>query len=278
MLNANLVERADDRALEETPNAFDTVGVNVTNYPFKVSMADAFVSRVVVSDAEIGTQFVGIERFGFVLGDRGDEGMNRGFLDIGDASESDLPAALQRTSNVDALVTRDAATTALPVFGIAPVGNQHRFVEFDDSKESGASVQRLHRFADTMAEIPRGFVSGAERSLHLVGAHGFLALDHEIDSGKPLPERKLGVVEDRSRRDREAVAASVTVELIPSRDLRHGIGLTPRTDRATGPAEFEQVVAANFFGAEAVHNVNKTDRLLPIELFVFPNVGLIGNQ
>ncbi len=79
MLAAHFVERADDGALEQAPDAFDAVGVHVTYDPLLDRVVDRFVAGVVVGDAEVGLEFVGIDGFGFVLDGTSDEAM-QGFL------------------------------------------------------------------------------------------------------------------------------------------------------------------------------------------------------
>lgn len=275
VLNADLVERADDGTLEQAPDVLDSVGVYVTDNPFLCGVVDVFVPRIVVSDSHVGAEFVGVERFGFVFGDRPDESVNRFLTDVGDSAKSDLTAPLQSASNPNTLDASGDTHRLAPVSPMTLARIQHRFVQLDHAEQRGARVQRFHRFADSVAEVPRGFVSRSDGAADLVGTHGLLAFDHEVDSGEPLPEREFRVVEDRSRSNREAIAASVAIELVAGRDFGNRSRLTARADRAVGPAEFHEVIAANLFRTEPMNNVNEADFLSLIEPFVLPDVCLI---
>lgn len=56
----------------------------------------------------------------------------------------------------------------------------------------------FHCGADAMAEKPCRLVGNAGNPLQLVGAHAFLGLTEQVDTQGPLPQWKVGVVEDRS--------------------------------------------------------------------------------
>ena len=59
VLGADLVERSDDRALEEAPDAFNAVGVDVAQDPFLFGVPDGLMAGVVVSDSEVGLECTG---------------------------------------------------------------------------------------------------------------------------------------------------------------------------------------------------------------------------
>ena len=67
MLDAHLVERTHERTLEQTPDAFDTVCVNITHNPFIFRMPNSLMARVVVSDSDIRPHFIRIDGFCFIL-------------------------------------------------------------------------------------------------------------------------------------------------------------------------------------------------------------------
>ena len=72
----------------------------------------------------------------------------------------------------------------------------------------------------------------------------------EVHGHEPLPQRKLGVVEDRPRGHREAVAASVAIELVPSGDLGYGHVTATRAGDTRRPAQLFEVFPAGLFGSE----------------------------
>ena len=58
-----------------------------------------------------------------------------------------------------------------------------------------------------MAEIPCGLIAHAERALESGGRHALFGFAQQIDGGKPLRQAAMGIMEDRSRRYGELVAA-----------------------------------------------------------------------
>ncbi len=275
MLHANLVERADQGSLEQAPDVLDPVGVDVTADPLVVAVVDALVSRIVVGNADVGAEFIGVDSFGFVLDVFPNELVQRALLHIGNALEPDLPVALQCPGNPYTLFGPGpaVATALLPMPLPSP---NHRFVHFDDAEEGGLEIVGAHRLADTVAEMPRGLVGHAEGALQLVGADPLLALAHEIDRGEPFPERQLGVVEDRSRRDGKAIVAIQAMKLVTSRDFGDVAGAAASTTHAVGPAEMFKVVPADFLGVEPMNDVDQARGLGSIELFVLADVGLVN--
>src|SRR6266481_8158018 len=63
MLNAYLMIGTNDRTLEQTPNALDTVSVNVANNPFVLRVINPLMFRVGVLNSPISRHFVCVDRF-----------------------------------------------------------------------------------------------------------------------------------------------------------------------------------------------------------------------
>ena len=63
MLNTHLMIRADNRPLQETPDAFDSVGVNVADNPFLGGVINPPVLGVGIFDAPISRHFIRVDRF-----------------------------------------------------------------------------------------------------------------------------------------------------------------------------------------------------------------------
>ena len=53
MLRADLMEAADDAPLEQAPDTFDGVGVDIAHDPFVDAVVDCLMPGVVVSDADL---------------------------------------------------------------------------------------------------------------------------------------------------------------------------------------------------------------------------------
>ena len=79
----------DDRALQQAPDAFYAVRVDIADHPLLHGMSDRFVACVVVSDPKIGFEFVGVDRFRLVLHGAADEVVQRGLAGVLDMLKSD---------------------------------------------------------------------------------------------------------------------------------------------------------------------------------------------
>lgn len=64
-----------------------------------------------------------------------------------------------------------------------------------------------HCVPDTVTEIPRCAVVNSQHTVELVRRHPFLGLAKQVDSKEPFRERKVSVMEDRSRSYGELIAA-----------------------------------------------------------------------
>lgn len=62
MFDAYLMITADNRALQEAPDAFHSVSVNVATNPFLRAMANAFVARVHIFNSPIGRKLISVDR------------------------------------------------------------------------------------------------------------------------------------------------------------------------------------------------------------------------
>ena len=67
MLHADLVKRADERPLKQAPHILDAVGVDIAAYPFVVAVVDRLVPGIVVRDADVGAEGIGVDGLGFIL-------------------------------------------------------------------------------------------------------------------------------------------------------------------------------------------------------------------
>ena len=104
-----------------------------------------------------------------------------------------------------------------------------------------------------MAEVPGRLVGDAESPLDLVRAHALPGLAEQVDAQKPLPQRQMGVVEDRPCRHRELVPASIAVELVPLRNLGGLPRATAGACRPLRPAKGLKVLAALFLAAKLLN-------------------------
>ena len=170
MLGAHLVERADDGALEQAPDTFNAVGVDVADDPFLGTMVDGLMAGVSVADANVALEFIGVDRLGLVAHGALDEGMERGLTDVWDALDTDAAAALDGPCYPVLVVPVGAALTLDPA-------TYERLIYFHDSDQCGAGEGVVtHRFADAVAQVPGRPVGYSEGAVKLVSGYPFLAL------------------------------------------------------------------------------------------------------
>src|SRR5437762_1987272 len=119
MFNTNLMIRADDRTLEQAPNAFDAVSVNVANNPFLNRVVHRPMLRVGTFNSYIGRKLIGIDRFRVRGGVIADKLLQNVFSRVRDNLQPNHTATLYG-SNGDCLSRFVAAT--MPANMTADIG------------------------------------------------------------------------------------------------------------------------------------------------------------
>src|SRR5207249_1885271 len=98
--------------------------------------------------------------------------------------------------------------------------------------------------ADSMTEIPRGFVAHTKHSLNLIRAHALARFTEQIHGSKPLDKRQVGIVKDRVRRDGKLIVALFAIEKVFLSLKRRCLAFTARAFWTHRPAQsLEQFTA-----------------------------------
>ena len=122
------------------------------------------------------------------------------------------------------------------------------------------AVQHLMNFghceADSVAEIPCGFVTDSERAFDLICRHPFLGFTEQQGSEKPLLQSKMAVIENGAAGDTELIVAAFAVEQLLCSSKVHGWHFAPWAFNAIGPTEPDQQLTATFICVEQIYNVN----------------------
>ena len=201
VLGAHLVERADDRPLEQAPDAFYAVRVNVSGDPLFLGMSNSLMARVVVRDSHVRPKLIGVDRFGRILHCPLDEAMEGVLLDVWDSLQADVPSALNGPGDpclANTVARTDATATT----------TDQSLIHFYNPEEGRAGERIVaHGFADAVTQMPSCLVGDSECPLELIGGHALLRFTHEVDGEEPLAKRQVRAVHDRSRRHAELVAA-----------------------------------------------------------------------
>lgn len=240
--------RSDDTALQQRECGLDRVGMD---FAVNIDLGLVFDGLVALREssslhsAGIGIEFIGHDHVHIIADILADVLGQRPALGIIRVKEPDISATLPQADNDLLSAFR---MPRLVLMALVPTANVS-FVHFDRAVKH-RFFRRRHCSADAMAEIPRRLVADAECPLDLIGAHPFARLANQIGAEKPLPQRKMGVIEDRASGHAELVAAYVAVILVALRNFRNTSRLAARANWAFGPAEPFQFRAAFFITSE----------------------------
>jgi len=249
VLGADLVECADNAALNQRPKAIDCLSMNRTDNVLVLVMINSrvreFPEIVAIAGPRVGCEqadFVG-NRFvhKFEYGLRVDA-----FQNFGD--DFTLPADCADDLDLAGAWIAGAAAPLVPMFVLvlpADVG----FVHLDDASELVRLVF-AEASADTVAHIERGFVGAeAHDALNLQCADTLLAGQHHMDDPEPVAEGLIRVLEDRPYQNGEPIAARLgALAALPMEGpIGHGINVNIPASRAMdalGPATGDEVAFA----------------------------------
>jgi hypothetical protein len=261
MFRADLVPRSHDATLEQGECRFHGVSVNVSSnaHIFFARMIDCLMLHL-ANRAVIGGQFVGDN-----------------YLDIGTDVLFDV---LCQRSLACILSMKEAhVSTALPdsdyhffvgsglaASGVTLLSAYVGFVHFDSTFEHSA-LGFGHGCADTMTEIPRGFVGAfvlaPNRSPDLVSRDSFAGFTKQQGHHEPFSERQVRVMEDRTYSDGELVIAVFAIQ--ESRiQTSKGLGVATWTLGTIGPAKPFKQFAAFLVGVKQFNYVRESHREHPV--------------
>ena len=192
MLHRNFMPRSDNAALKERERRFDGISCDahlafVTDVFFR-AMIDALVLGSMVSGGgeviEIG--FIShddIDSLVHILGDN----LVHLLLIQGRICLNEVEMAA-------ALTNADYWRVFLPLVGVLCVAADVHLVHFNRASEF--MIDLSHSLADSVAEIPCGFVTDSKCALELVSRHPLSALTEQVSAEKPLPQIQMCIVED----------------------------------------------------------------------------------
>ena len=239
VLDAHLMEGADDGAFEQAPDALDPIGMDLADNPLFRGMAHGLMPSIVILNPHVGLQLIGVNRLSLILNGSMDEIMESVTLDIGNALDSNLTAIPLDGPRDPSLVALVCMTLA---FGTA---TYQCLIHFHDPEKSGSGEGIVsHRLSDAVTQIPGCLVRDSQSAVKLVRAHALLGFAHEIDGGKPLSQGQVGVVHNGSRGHAEMIAASLAVPLSAPLDSSDRCITTPDTGNPVRPAQAFQMLAA----------------------------------
>lgn len=247
IFGADLVERADDAALEDAPEAFNRVRMDSADDILAGTVLNRSV--VVFVHAFVEKAFVGCEQAHLVADHLPNELLCALLAGATKDASNDVALAFNRADN-DRL-TRAATTVLLVVRVSVPVlAADIGLINLNDAHKLAEAVVLQCR-ANAMTHVPSGFIrSEAHEAVNLPRADTLLARKHKVDNAKPLSQIDVRVLENRADKVREAVsAADAAVRALPLKlhgleriDLR---AAATRARDALRPAPGDQIGVAS---------------------------------
>lgn len=202
---ADFVIAADNRPLEDRPEALNRVRVNRANNVLLGGMINR--AMIVVSQAAINTAFIGREQANLV----GHAFTNKGF-------RVDFIYRLQNTGNNVALALYRAddwrfsrgsvfaAGPALVLVLILVFAADESFIDLDNATKL-VHVLFDQRGADFVAHAPRGFDrTKTHVAAKLAGTNSLFGGQHQMGNLVPIPQGLVRILENCTRQVRETVA------------------------------------------------------------------------
>lgn len=204
--------RAFNHSLQETPEVFDPVRVDrAVNVSF--SMTDEGVLKAFGAERVIRAVLIGVNLRSFFHGLANDAAhfvaprfRNDTSLNLGLAFF--LAALKQAKHRSLSRATRAPMETLLAFLPVHVSGERSDvgFIDFDLTAE-GFNRVALHGKSDPVHHVPSGLLRYAEGAADFMGTNAVLRASDQPETGKPLVERKRGILKDRPLLNAEMLVA-----------------------------------------------------------------------
>src|SRR5260221_7624029 len=168
----NLVEGADDAALQQRPKPFNRLRVDCADNVLFVRVPNDAM-RVFLIQPAVANPLVSDQQVHLVGNDLPHETFEGRGIDAIDDAGDDLAAPADRADDrlfagTETAATRAAPLAEMPVLGLAA---DEGFIDLDNSEQLALGAV-AHRHPDAMAHIPSRLVgASAEHPVDLIGAH-----------------------------------------------------------------------------------------------------------
>jgi hypothetical protein len=243
ILAANLVIGAHDATLQQTPERFNVVGVDVAANVFPIHVAHGEVS-VSVAQMPIAARFIGRNQVNFLTNSLANKPIKS--LGVGKLNHlaNDVALARNRANDGHLVATASDPASLIPM-AILVLPTDVSFIDFDNAHQL-LKLRIGHASAQPVADVPCRLVgTGANHPVNLKRRHAFLARKHVVKNLEPSQKRIIRVLKDRSNVKREAIVTLPVVMANPmERARRQRINFfraAPRTLNAIRPTPILQV-------------------------------------
>jgi hypothetical protein len=243
---AYVVKRAHNPALQQRPEVFEIIGMDLAAHVFAFGMINRFVGKVGIQPT-IADVLVCSDQIDLVANRLTNKPIERCGSSVFDHLADYVALARDRADHADLASTASAEMLALAPMLVALFPADKSLIDFDLTHQFWKGFI-LHCCPDAMAHKPRRpIITAADLAMDLKRADAFLGLAHQIDDLEPSPERVVGILEYRLCDDAEAVAVTSAAILVladpveGARLQRIDLGaLTSRTLHAVRPAHIAE--------------------------------------
>src|ERR1019366_5118526 len=203
---------SSDAALEQAPEVFESVGVNLAINVF-LGMVNYLVG-VVLSQPVVRLERIGVESsasFDVLF----DSCMESAFLPICDYYGTNLSATFQCAEHDGLVFSTSASNTPLAFVEVhvASLAPDEGFVNLDFASEFATAVLILHDETDAVKHEPRRLLSNLHVLGNLVTADAVLAVSDEPSCCEPLVQRDCRIFHHSSDLDRKLALQMMTCTL-----------------------------------------------------------------
>jgi hypothetical protein len=258
---------AHDSALKETPKVLHAVRVDLAANVFTRLMIDGLMRVLHRLEPAITAVFVSGNQTNAICDRLANEATKRTRVGILDHFAEDIAFASDSADDCDFAGIGCAASA---VFGahlrmtVALLAADVRFIDLNNSHQL-LEIWIVHGCSQAVAHIPSRLVGlAADLPLNLECADTFLGIEHLPEHFEPNFQGVLGVLENRSRRERETVGVTLPAGLVRAlpfpckRDVVDRFGLpASRTCRAIRPTPKEEKFSTGFISRESFHQLSE---------------------
>src|SRR5271155_3587712 len=185
-------------ALEQAPEVFHTVGVNLSiNVLFGV--VDNLVLESLLLESHVGHERIGIDRAAS-FDVSANIGLQKMFLAIADDSSANLTTAFKNALNSSLVFGTSIGNPALAFVSVHVSGKaaNESFVNFNLGPGTAKLHKRanLHREPDAVEHEPSGLLSDAKSAANLIGTDTVFTIRNHPNSDKPLVQANWRILKD----------------------------------------------------------------------------------
>ncbi len=256
----DVVEAAHDATLEEAPERFEIVGVNLAANIFALTVTDSFMREVFFQKAVTGV-LIGRHQVNRLADGLAHEGVESDGVRVLNYLTDHVPLTADGSYHAD--FPAPLATTDVRLFvpmAVLVLAANESFINLDNTHKL-AKIGIVHRSAKPHAHIPRCLVGTAsDLPLNLKSADALLGIEHLPKNLEPSLERILGVLKDSSADDAEAVVFAWLAEPVKRARVEFvdgRVATLQATNDTVLPASFNQELLAGFVGWKGDHQFSE---------------------